>query len=411
MEKLKPTKNEVEKEKAIVEKIIGLIKEVSGRDAMLVGSIAKNTALRGDKDIDIFILFPKSIPRKQLEEEGLSIGRKVCKLLGVKPRLKYAEHPYTCTTVDGYDVDIVPCYKIKMGEKIISAVDRSPLHTEYIKKHLKNTDDARMLKYFMKKIGVYGAEIETHGFSGYLCELLVLHYGSFENVLKAASRWERGKRIDIEGKSNERFNAPLVVIDPVDPHRNVAAAVSEQKLCEFILLARYYLKHKTIPKKAKIMKKRGKIYVVEWALKKEEVKEILWSQLERFQDKVVRHLNFHELHCIDSMIWTDAKTKAQLLVELEVWDMPPINDHWGPRVYDIEHSKLFIEKYGKVMVRKNRLVTEKRREYPTAKGLLKDLLKEVPSHLKRKKWTIKKGNAARATEIWQIYSKKFWNLK
>jgi len=240
---------------------------------------------------------------------------------------------------------------------------------------------------------------------------LVLHYGSFENVLKAASRWERGKRIDIEGKSNERFNAPLVVIDPVDPHRNVAAAVSEQKLCEFILLARYYLKHKTIPKKAKIMKKRGKIYVIEWALKKEEVKEILWSQLERFQDKVVRHLNFHELHCIDSMIWTDAKTKAQLLVELEVWDMPPINDHWGPRVYDIEHSKLFIEKYGKVMVRKNRLVTEKRREYPTAKGLLKDLLKEVPSHLKRKKWTIKEGNAARATEIWQIYSKKFWNLK
>ena len=31
----------------------------------------------------------------------------------------------------------------------------------------------------MQGIGVYGAEIKVGGFSGYLCELLVMKYGGF----------------------------------------------------------------------------------------------------------------------------------------------------------------------------------------------------------------------------------------
>jgi tRNA nucleotidyltransferase (CCA-adding enzyme) len=64
----------------------------------------------------------------------------------------------------------------------LSATDRTPF-IHYVKKRLGKTlqDDVRLLKKFMQGIKVYGAEIKTGGFSGYLCELLILHYGSFAN--------------------------------------------------------------------------------------------------------------------------------------------------------------------------------------------------------------------------------------
>jgi tRNA nucleotidyltransferase (CCA-adding enzyme) len=406
-EQIVPTEAEREKELALAESIIAEIREL-GHDAMLVGSIAKNTCLRGAKDVDIFILFSENTTRKQLEKKGLEIGEKVCKAFGAKPDVHYAEHPYTKTVIEGYDVDIVPCYKLKMGEKIISAVDRSPLHTSYVKKRLEKNNDVRMLKYFMRKIGVYGANIRVRGFSGYLCELLVIHYGSFQNVLETASKWRKGERIDIENHGKAQFSDPLVVIDPVDPERNVAAALNETNYCWFILAARHYLKHGKIPARARIMKARGKFFVVEWKIKR-EIEEIIWSQLERFEEKVVKLLNFHELSVMDSMVWTDSQTKAQLLVELEVWEMPEVNDHDGPEAYDRERCESFIEKYGKVVVRGARLFTEKKREYRQAMPLLRHVLEETPSHLKSN-WRIVEGNEVKKTQVYKEYERKFWKL-
>lgn len=388
-----------------------LVSEVRkhGRDAVLVGSIAKNTCLRGDKDIDIFILFPKNVSREQLEKEGLEIGRKVCKAFGVKPELKYAEHPYTRTKIKGYEVDIVPCYKIKPGEKIISAVDRSPLHTKYIKTRIGNkNNEVRLLKYFCKQIGVYGANIRVHGFSGYLCELLILHYGSFEKVLRAASKWHYGVNIDIEDHGKLKFDTPLVVIDPIDPRRNVAAALNEENFCWFIVAARYYLRYKKIPKRAKISKERGKLFVIEWKIK-EDIEEIIWSQLESFTEYMVKHLKLNGFGVMDSMIWSDSKTKAQILLELEVWQLPAIEEHYGPPVYERERADSFIHKYKKVMVKGNKLMTEKKREFSDAKALLKTLLKKSPSHL-GKNWKIKEGASAKRTEVFKNYEKKLWKV-
>jgi tRNA adenylyltransferase (EC 2.7.7.25) len=49
--------------------------------------------------------------------------------------------------------------------------------------HREQKDEVRLLKKFMKGIGVYGAEIKVKGFSGYVAELLVYFYDSFRNVL------------------------------------------------------------------------------------------------------------------------------------------------------------------------------------------------------------------------------------
>jgi len=95
-------------------------------------------------------------------------------------------------------VDIVPCYDAKSGEWQ-SATDRTPYHTNYIRARLDKQlrGDVRLLKKFMQGIGVYGAEIKVGGFSGYLCELLIMKYGSFEATLHAFAKYNKRVVIDI----------------------------------------------------------------------------------------------------------------------------------------------------------------------------------------------------------------------
>jgi len=107
-------------------------------------------------------------------------------------------------------------------------------------------DDVLLLKQFLKGIGVYGSELRTRGFSGYLVELLIINYGSFENVLKTACGWKYGTLIDIEDHGTIIHKDPLVMIDPTDPVRNVAAALSLDNMCIFIDRACEFLKQPDI---------------------------------------------------------------------------------------------------------------------------------------------------------------------
>src|SRR5207244_10335602 len=56
---------------------------------------------------DVFVAFPPDLPRADLEERGLALG----KLLDKGAHL-YAEHPYTRGWYGGFEVEIVPCYRI-----------------------------------------------------------------------------------------------------------------------------------------------------------------------------------------------------------------------------------------------------------------------------------------------------------
>jgi len=402
---IKPTAKEREKQKVVVGEIISEIRK-QGRDAVLVGSIAKNTCLRGSTDMDIFILFPKTVPRKQLEKDGLGIAKKVCKKFKSKPEKHYAQHPYIVTKIKGFDIDLVPCYKIKSGEKILSAVDRSPLHKDYIIKHLKNPDEVRKLKHFMQEIGVYSAEIAVHGFSGYLCELLVLKYGSFKKVLEAASDWKRFERIEVREHSPAVFTDPLMVIDPVDPYRNVAAAVSQDKKCEFMLVAREFLKKKKVQKA--VVNPTGKVFVVKWAVK-DDIADILCGQLQKFEAKVVRALKLNEFSVVGSFCWADSKKEAQILVEVEVWDLPSSNDWHGPSVYDKKNCANFIKKYKKGYVKDDKLVTQGKRPHTTALSLLKKVLKDCPSHLKSRPVVLQDAKAKKS-RVYKLYTKRMWKL-
>jgi len=399
LREITPTRGEHIKERQIFNKVVKKLEKFDVKP-ILVGSIAKKTDLSGDKDIDIFIMFPKDTSREELEEKGLKMGKKVFKELGVKYEIDYAEHPYVMGNYKGYLVEVVPCYRTK---ELQSAVDRTPHHTRYIQKKLRRNEklrgDIRLLKQFMKGTGVYGAEAKVQGFSGYLTELLCINYGSFEDTLKAASEWKFKGILDPEDiwenkKVLKHFfpEASLIVIDPIDENRNAAAAVSAQSMARFIHTARKFLENpgrefffppgKKAPSArelSKRIKSRGtKIIAIRFMHDKINV-NILYSQLRKTINSIVSHIHDYEFKVLKSGIWTDEKKLSVILLEFEVWTLPPIEYRMGPPI-DKSHKEQdnFISKYKdfRPRIEKGRWVADVKREFTRVEQLMPKILSE-----------------------------------
>ena len=239
--KIVPSKESMAKLDSIASRLVKMVEdyyEQRNLDVIvrLAGSYAKGSYL-SDQDLDLFMLFPPETERKEMERIGLQAGRDL-----IGGQLVYSEHPYTTGYFEGVEVDMVPCYHLKSTTELKTAVDRTPFHTEYMNSHLTadQKDQVRLLKKFMKGIGAYGAEQDSRGFSGYMCEVLVAKYGSFRSVLEAAVKWKKGEIVSVE-EPGPFMKSALVVYDPVDPHRNAASAVHEDTLALFQRAAKAYL--------------------------------------------------------------------------------------------------------------------------------------------------------------------------
>ena len=365
------------------------------------GSIAKDTWIAGEKDIDLFMLVPKEYG-KEAFQKVLEAAKDVCKGRFLEA---YAEHPYIHAEMEGFTIDFVPCFKLERAEEAISSVDRTPFHTTYVKKHLKpeGRREVRLLKRFMRGIGTYGAEIKIGGFSGYLCELLVMYYGSFLNVLKAASNWRGRILIDIEnhyrGRAEEAlkiFDQPLIVIDPVDKNRNVASAVNRERLAEFIAASRLFIKNPSVrfffPPELKPfstqeaiekMRSKGTSFVF---LKTEAIKavpDVLWGQLYKSQRALKRLILRYDFEVLRDTVWSDEKTSTVFIFELKSHTLPAAKKHIGPPIAKKMDCERFLKKHlsSKMLVSGPRIegdrwVVEKKRRYRNASSLLKDFLKD-----------------------------------
>jgi tRNA nucleotidyltransferase (CCA-adding enzyme) len=211
-----------------IEERLGQIREKErlNFEIFLGGSIAKGTDIRGS-DVDIFLLFPE-------EYDAMNI-LKILKRWFQTGREAYSEHPYLLIPQKSFSVDIVPGYKASSASDLKTAVDRTPFHVEFVQRNFTQEMkmEARIMKQFMKGIGVYGAESSVQGFSGYVAELLIHRYKTFEKVVTDARSWRIPYSLDRGGK--EFKDANLVLIDPVDEGRNTAANVSKENLATFIL--------------------------------------------------------------------------------------------------------------------------------------------------------------------------------
>jgi tRNA nucleotidyltransferase (CCA-adding enzyme) len=350
-----PTKSEASKltkiaheAKRLVENRVASLDEVV--DVIFGGSFAKGTWLRGDVDIDIFVKIKPSVSVERFEVLGKSIGQEALKKH--KPKLRYSDHPYVEAFVRGIRVNVVPCYNVEQG-KWQSAADRSPFHTEYIS---SNFDDekrmqARLLKKFFKGVGIYGAEISTGGFSGYVSEVLVLKYGSFENVLRAAADMQDRQVIaagDYDSDIVKGFRSPVIIIDPVDSRRNLGTAISPESVGRFVLAARAFLASPSLQffrEKNKHAKASAKLYpnvlVVEFT-HKERSPDIIWGQLKRSLNAMAKQLEIADFIVLRSSCITDEKTSAALAFLLESITLPPYTKRKGPEVFRRKDTVSFI---------------------------------------------------------------------
>lgn len=357
-----------------------------------VGSVAKDTWIRSDKDIDIFIIFADGTEKEKAKGQGLELAKAAS---GSSWRLGYAEHPYVETEVDGYTLDIVPSIVMREGEKPLTSVDRTPLHTLFMNKNLDSMlkNDVRVLKQFMKGIGVYGAELKVGGFSGYLCELLVLNYGGFEKTIKAISKWGEKAAIDYinhyKGKAGEVFDTPLVVIDPVDRRRNAAAAVSQKSYSNLIAAAKFFLRKPSVDfffpsqKRAgfdaisKSLGDRGASVIGVVLGCPPLASDVLWGELNRSLLRIVALLEESGFRVNESAAWSDEKENVIFFVEVLGRTIGPARIHEGPKVTFSAEAERFVRKYVKdrrvlagPYVKDGRWCVELRREERDAKSLL-----------------------------------------
>ncbi|MFN3527505.1 MAG: CCA tRNA nucleotidyltransferase, partial [Candidatus Altarchaeaceae archaeon] len=329
LEKIAPSEEENLQRKEIAKEIIRKINDF-GYNAEIVGSLAKNTNLKDDFDIDIFVKFPPGTDKKILGEKVIEIGMKILE----NPEVDYAEHPYIKGKFKNYDIEIVPCYDFGNEifgkfKSIATAVDRTLYHTKFVKEEIEKNKNLRneilLLKKFLKGINVYGAEGKIRGFSGYLAELLIIYYGSFLNLLKNASSWKYNEFIDIKnywkGKGKILFKDPLVVIDPVDDTRNVASAVSEENLAKFIFYSRLFLENPSIKffenieeeeeikteELINLMKERGtKFLSVVFNHGKINLNN-LYTQLEKTRKALIKSIERYEFKILNSAIMSNEK--------------------------------------------------------------------------------------------------------
>ena len=218
----------------------------------------KQTHLSGASDIDLFIfLDPDIYAEHAYAKKGKIKRNKINDLFRgyctgwIIPALaefsdfsdailSYAEHPYVSVKYKDFNIDIVFAFILSedyiLQNGPITPVDRTFFHTKFILKHLDDyqRNDVRILKKFFKSHLSYGDKAPTGrgGFIGYAIELMIYFYSDIWNVFKnfknlSDTVLDTYNRKEIELRKSSRLQKDfLLIMDPSDKKRNVAASIS-----------------------------------------------------------------------------------------------------------------------------------------------------------------------------------------
>ncbi|MBY9000371.1 MAG: hypothetical protein KGD64_05620 [Candidatus Heimdallarchaeota archaeon] len=227
------------------------------------GSFVRKTYLGEDEVYDLLLILPQT-EKAKVHQILDSLAKRLRKdrikksLLEVKKRT--GKIPHLRITAEDEQVNLFVCFEVTPGESQISIFDYVPMHSQYVLTHMQENEriEVLLLKKFMKTIRVYRNEIGAVGFNGYLCELLILFYGSFWETIKGISSWRPRTVIDVKRKKEQIEDVdsltsemllryyPLYVHDPLNPKDNVAADVSILQFMSLIAAANTYKFNPTI---------------------------------------------------------------------------------------------------------------------------------------------------------------------
>jgi tRNA nucleotidyltransferase (CCA-adding enzyme) len=247
------------------------------------------------------------------------------------------------------------------------------------------------LKQFCISNKCYGADVKTLGFSGYLCELLIIKYGSFMECVKDATKWRASHTITFDNLSEEeakKFKSALIVVDPVDRNRNVGAAVSIEKFYTFVKSCKDFIEN---PKEEFFFRKLAKPYSIadvkkkinerntKWYLiifrKPKIIEDVLYPQMKRCSKSIEKMLNQNGFIVLRSDFYCNKE--CVLTFEMETWHTPRLWKNIGPDVYST-HAEEFLKHYKdeKVFIEGENWIVENKKEFTDALQFLKALFRK-----------------------------------
>lgn len=377
-----------EHKKSIVDNVLDLVQkqitkypQVTGIE--IGGSYAKGTWLPEKADIDIFIKFQTSVSEKDFANLGKKIG--FDSLKDFKPYVRYAEHPFVEAKIKDTKVNLVPCYDVEEG-KWKSSADRSTFHTKFMKESLSESmkNEVRILKRFLMNNDIYGAEIAKQSFSGYVAEVLVLNFGNFLGVIKAVSDIKQGQII---GNATKEFDTPIVIMDPIDSKRNLAAAISTDNIGKFVFVSRAFLKNPSIrffkPRKIQKATKNvtGNTLVLTFKYKPRSP-DIIWGQVKRATNSIATQIEQAGFVVLKKSALVDENaSSAALLFVLQSAILDERYLRIGPDFFSADFSEKFIfaNKKKSIMMWVNddgKVCSLQKRPQPDALLLVRNLLKK-----------------------------------
>lgn len=366
---IKPDKKEEKQIKDSISEILLKLKKLK-LNTVLGGSSAKNTWLRGNHDVDIFVKFKtKEKDISKILEKKLKKEFKIEKVHGSRDYFRIKKNNFI--------FEIIPILDIKKASEAENITDVSPLHTKWVQKHKKYVDEIRLSKAFAKAQNIYGAESYIKGFSGYVLEILTIHYKGFTNLIKNASKWKDKVIIDTEKLlknpllelNASKIQSPLIVVDPVDKNRNASAVLSKENFEKFKKVCKIFLKK---PNKNYFVEKEEEIpkdaVIIKFKTPKGK-EDIVGAKIVKKLEFLVKKLNEEGFKVLKygwkwDRYWFKVKNKT--LDKLKEVQGPPLNLE--------KHVMRFKKAHKNTYVKNNRLYSKVNRKYYDAKKFLNSLI-------------------------------------
>lgn len=357
------------------------------------GSIAKQTWISEQHDLDIFVKFDyEHWTGKQLSDALENACRKSFKQI----ERVHGSRDYFHIRHGKYEIETVPVLDISKPEQAENVTDLSPFHTEWVSKKTlqrpKLSSEVRLLKQFCRSAGVYGAESFIMGFSGYVLEILTIHYGNFAELARSAAGWKSRAFIDAdkkyanESQAKQRINpsrlvSPMLVVDPVQPERNAAAALSEKNFEIFKQKCKDFMKRPSedyfrIRKMGlkELKKDAGKNYLVTYeAVPVEDKRDIAGCKIVKSHENIVRIFKQNGFEVVSSgWQWND---KAIMWYNINKKKIDEYYVREGPDATSVPNAEDFRKVHKNTFIKNGRLYAKIKRKYVNASELAKDIAK------------------------------------
>lgn len=374
---LKPEQKKVKEVEEFLAKLNKEIKKSRIKAAAVSGgSYAKDTWLKGDYDVDVFVKFDLKYKTHEISK---LLGRILKRFRPIK--LHGSRDYYWVQNELRYE--IIPVMNIKKPNEAQNTTDFSPWHVAWVNREGKKCkDDIRLAKKFMKAQGCYGAESYIKGFSGHVVDILVIYYKGFLPLLRAAAKWKPKVIIDYYkkvGKNAEfilnksKIQGPMIIIDPVQPERNAAAALSHDMFDLFVASAKKFLEKPSgkyfeyQELDLEQLKKKGKLVLVDVEVP-EGKEDPVGAKLVKAFGYIAKELE--EFGVIKKEWEWDRYKNAVFIYLLKKEKLPDAYEQPGPPIAMQKETIKFKKKHKKTFVKEGRTWAKIKYEFRTPEEFL-----------------------------------------